>query len=252
MSIARWTRPPERAAKKVSCKSLGRPPSTGIIRPTDLTPLAAGAGEDFGVDAGGDAKDFGLDTAEEASEDFGSDVGEDVGADFGSDMGDDVGADFVAGAGDDVIASGGRGVKSDTCGNGSLHLSGTDGEGKSRSSFSVSVTFTRRGLDAPGAGAEDKSRSSLSLSLTRRGLDAPGARAEDGDADVDGTRRGNFGAGAGEDVSGDFGAGVWGNAGAASGGFCGGAGWNRNKASQSFGMAIIFCTPGEKSIESSL
>ena len=229
-----------------------------------MTPLAAVAEEDFGVDAGGDAKDFGLDTAEEASEDFGSDVGEDVGADFGSDLGEDVdadfgsdvgedvGAEFVAGAGDDVIAGGGRGVKSDTCGNGSLHLSGTDGEGKSRGSFSVPVTFTRLGLDAPGAGGEDKSRSSLSSPLTRRGLDAPGAGAEDGDADLDGTRRGNFGAGTEEDVSGDFGAGVLGEAGAASGGFCGGAGTNRNIASQSVGMAVIFYTPGEKSMESSL
>jgi hypothetical protein len=228
MSIARWTRPPERAAKKVSCKSLGRPPSTGIIRPTDLTPLAAGAGKALGVDAGEDAKDFGVDTGGEASEDFGAGVGEDFGADFG------------AGSGEDAIVGGGRGVKSDTCGNRSLHLSGKVGEGESRCSFSVSVTVTRRGLDAPGAGAEDKSRSSLSLPLTRRGLDAPGAAAEDGDTDLDGTRRGNFGAGAGEDVSGDFGAGVCGDGGSASGGFCGGAGMNRNMASQSFGMAIIF------------
>jgi hypothetical protein len=232
--------------------------------PTDLTPLAAGAGEDFGAGGGEDAKDFGVDTAEEAGEDFGfdvgedgaadfgSDMGEDGAADFGSDMGEDGAADFGAGAGEDVIVGSGRGVKFDTCGNGSLHLSGTGGEGKSRSSFSASVTFTRRGLDAPGAGGEDKSRSSLSLPFTRRGLDAPGAGAEDGDADLDGTRRGNFGAGTEEDVSGDFGAGVLGEAGAASGGFCGGAGTNRNIASQSVGMAVIFYTPGEKSMESSL
>jgi hypothetical protein len=238
MSIARWTRPPERAAKKVSRRSLGRPPSTGIIRPTDLTPLAAGAGEDFGVDVGEDAKDFGPDAGGEA------------GADFGAGVGGDIGADFGAGSGEDVIAGGGRGVKSDTCGNGSLHLSGTGGEGKSRSS--LSSFLTRRGLDAPGAGAEDKSRSSLSSSLTRRGLDAPGAGVGDGDADLDGIRRGNFGAGAGEDVSVDFGAGVCGDAGATSGGFCGVAGINRYMASQSVGMAIIFYTPGEKSMESSL
>lgn len=208
--------------------------------PTDLTPLAAGAEEAFGVDAGEDAKDFGVDTGAEASEDFGEGVGEDVDADFG------------AGSGEDVIAGGGRGVKFDTWGNRSLHLSGTGGEGKSRGSFSVSVPFTRRGLDARGAGAEDKSRSSLSLPFTRRGLDAPGAGAEDGGADLDGTRRGNFGVEAGEDVSGDFGAGVLGGAAAASGGFCGGAGMNRNRASHIFGMANIFHTPGEKSMASGL
>jgi hypothetical protein len=74
----------------------------------------------------------------------------------------------------------------------------------------------------------------------------------DGDADLDGIRRGNFGAGAGEDVSVDFGADVWGDAGDASGGFCGVAAIDRNMASQSIGMAIIFFTPGEKSMESSL
>ena len=232
MSIARWTRPPERAAKKVSRRSLGRPPSTGIIMPTDLTPLAAGAGEDFGAGEGEDAKDFG------------PDAGGETGADFGAGVGEDVGADFGAGSGEDSIAGGGRGVKSDTCGNGSLHLSGTRWEGKSRGSFSVSLPFTRRGLDAPGAGAEDKSRSSLPSSLTRRGLDAPGAGVGDGDMDLDGIRRGNFGAGAGEDVSVVFGAGVWVDAGATSGGFCGVAGINRNMASQSVGMAIIFSLLG--------
>jgi hypothetical protein len=74
----------------------------------------------------------------------------------------------------------------------------------------------------------------------------------DGDTDLDGIRRGNFGAGVGEDVSGDFGAGVWVDAGATSGGFCGVAGINRNMASQSFGMAIIFFTPGVKNMESGL
>src|SRR5262245_63921448 len=98
MSIGRWTRPPERAAKKVSCKSLGRPPSTGIIRPTDLTLQGAGAEEDFGVDAGEDGKDFGADARDEASEDFDADVGVDVDANFG------------AGSGEDVSAGGGRGV----------------------------------------------------------------------------------------------------------------------------------------------
>jgi len=203
-----------------------------------LTPLTAGAGEDFGVDAGEDAKRFG------------SGAGGETGADFGAGVGGDVGDDFGAGSGEDVISGGGRGVKSVTCGNRSFHLSGTGGEGESRSS--LSSFLTRRGLDALGAGAEDKSRGSLSSSLTRRGLDAPGAGVGDGDADLDGIRRGNFGAGAGEDVSGDFGAGVWGDAGAASGGFCGVAGINRTMASQSVGMAIIFFTPGEKSMESSL
>jgi|SRR5262245_15239506 len=113
MSIARWTRPPERAAKKVSCKSLGRPPSTGIIRPTDLTLLGAGAEVDFGVDAGEDGKDFGADVGEEASEDFDADVGGDVDADFG------------AGSGEDVSTGGGRGVNTDPRGNRTLHASGT-------------------------------------------------------------------------------------------------------------------------------
>jgi hypothetical protein len=77
-----------------------------------LTPLTAGAEEDFGVDAGEDAKRFG------------SVAGGEAGADFGAGVGGEVGDDFGAGAGEGVISGGGRGVKSDTCGNGSLHLSG--------------------------------------------------------------------------------------------------------------------------------
>jgi hypothetical protein len=59
------------------------------------------------------------------------------------------------------------------------------------------------------------------------------------DADVDGIMMGNFGAGAGEDVWGDFVAGVGGDAGAPSGGFCVGAGASKNMASQNCGKAII-------------
>src|SRR5262245_28720294 len=131
MSIARWTRPPERAAKKVSCKSLGRPPSTGIIRPTGLTLLGAGAEEDFVVSAEGDVGDgfvadmwgdvgdgFVADTEDEASEDFGVDSGEDVDSDFGSGSGGDVGG-------------GGRGVKIDARGNRTLHAARTGGEDES-------------------------------------------------------------------------------------------------------------------------
>jgi hypothetical protein len=102
----------------------------------------------------------------------------------------------------------------------------------------LSSPLTRRGLDAPSVGVEDGSWSSLSLSLTRRGLDARGAGAEDLDADVDGIKTGNFGAGAGEDVWEDFVAGVGGDAGAPSGGFCG-AGASKNMASQNCGKAII-------------
>ena len=59
------------------------------------------------------------------------------------------------------------------------------------------------------------------------------------EADVDGIRRGNFGAGAVEDVWEDFFAGVGGDVGATSGGFCGGAGESKNMASQNCGKAII-------------
>ena len=182
---------------------------TGIIRLTGLTLLTGGAEDDFSVDAGEDAKDFGVDTGEI---DFGVDTGEEANEDFGSDVREDVGADFGAGSGENGSAGSGRGVNSDTCGNGSRHLSGTR--------------------------VEDKSRCSLSLSLTRRGLDARGA--EDEGADFDGNIMGNLGEGAGEDVWGDFGAGVGGDVGATSGGFCGGAGVSKNKASQSCGKAIIY------------
>ena len=57
---------------------------------------------------------------------------------------------------------------------------------------------------------------------------------------------GNFGAGAGEDVWGDFGAGVEGDFGAVSGGFCGGAGASKNTTSQNCGKAIIVTLLGKK------
>jgi hypothetical protein len=82
--------------------------------------------------------------------------------------------------------------------------------------------------------------------LTRRGLDARGVGAEDGDADFDGIMMGNFGAVVGEDVWGCFDAGVEGDAGAASGGFCCGAGIRKTMASQSCGKAIISYTPRKK------
>src|SRR5262245_14234448 len=92
----------------------------------------------------------------------------------------------------------------------------------------------------------------MSLSLTRRGLEARGAGAEGRDADVDGTIMGNFGAGAGGDVCGDFGAGVGADAGATSGGFCGGAGGSKNMASHSCAKAIIVRLLGKKRMESSI
>src|SRR5262245_39682891 len=116
----------------------------------------------------------------------------------------------------------------------------------------MSISLTRRGLEAWGVGAEVKSRSSLLLSLARRGLEARGAGAEGRDADVDGIIMGNFGAGVGEDVCGDFGAGVGADAGPTSGGFCGGAGVSKNIASQSCGKAIIVRLLGKKRMESSL
>jgi hypothetical protein len=57
---------------------------------------------------------------------------------------------------------------------------------------------------------------------------------------------GNLGAGAGEDVCEDFGAGLGGDVGAASGGFCGGAGMSKNMASQNCGKAIIVTLLGKK------
>jgi hypothetical protein len=102
----------------------------------------------------------------------------------------------------------------------------------------MSSPLTRRGLDAPAFGVEDESWCSLSSSLTRRGLDARGAGAEGVDADLDGIMTGNFGPDAGEDVWGDFVAGVGGDAGDTSGGFCG-AGASKNMASQNCGKAII-------------
>ena len=57
---------------------------------------------------------------------------------------------------------------------------------------------------------------------------------------------GNFGAVAGEDVWGDFVAGVGGDAGDTSEGFCGGAGASKNMASQNCGKAIIVKLLGKK------
>ena len=102
----------------MSCKSLLRPPSTGIIKLTGLTLLGAGTGEDFGADTAEDIdEDFGVDTGEEASEDFGADVGEDVGKDFDAD------------AGGDSCADGGGGVDRDMGGSRSLHAPSAGGEG---------------------------------------------------------------------------------------------------------------------------
>lgn len=73
------------------------------------------------------------------------------------------------------------------------------------------------------------------MSLTRRGLDAPGVGAEDAGVDVNGNVGGDFGA----DAGGDFGAGVGEDFGADSGGPCGGAGVIKNVTSQSVGIKLI-------------
>jgi len=116
MSIALWTRPPERAALNVSCRSLGRPPATGMIRLANLTPLDVGAEADFGAGLDdGAAKDFGSGMEKGAGKDFAPDAREDFGPEFGPEFGED----------------GGRGIDGDIGGSFNFHTPNAGWDGKS-------------------------------------------------------------------------------------------------------------------------
>lgn len=70
----------------------------------------------------------------------------------------------------------------------------------------MSLTLTRRGLDAPGDGGGGESWPPPSISLTRRGLDAEPDGEKDGGVDIDGNVREGFGVGDGEAADDDSGA----------------------------------------------
>jgi hypothetical protein len=217
MSIARWTRPPERAALNESCRSFGCPPATGMIRLANLTPLVVGTEEDF--DAGSEdglGKDFGNDTEKGSEKDF--DAGN--GADFDAVAAEDAGRGFEA---DD-----GRGVDG-IVGNRSFQAPNTDVEGASRSSLSSFPT--RRGLAAPDIVWEGESGRSLSSSLIRRGR----AGSDTGGAEVEVALDETEGLAFFADAGGD--------AGAASGGSCSATGMNRDITSQSCRETVILYTP---------
>src|SRR5688572_29496621 len=169
MSIARWTRPPERAALKVSCRSAGRPPATGIIRLANLIPLVVGAAEVFDDNRG-----------EGAGNDFAAAAGERAGNDFIAHA-----AEFISAGEREDFADGGRDVDGDICGSRIFQAPNDDCEGGSPGV--LSSLLTRRGLTASDVAAEGESLRSLSMSLTRRGLAAPDAGGADAGADSDET-----------------------------------------------------------------